>query len=80
MLAESLKPQVNVQREMGVSRPSVICGGSHHFYSGFQGDVNTDVEKLGRVGLGLNDGRRCYPSCLDDAMQAILTKNHACAV
>lgn len=42
--------------------------------SGFQGDVDTDVEKPSWLGLRLTDCGHCYPSCLDDLVQEILIK------
>lgn len=62
------------KEKWGVSRPSVISGCSCHYHSGFQGDVDTDMAKLSRLGFRLAIRGHRYPSCLDDSVQVILTK------
>lgn len=37
---------VNIQGDIGVSRPSVISGNGYHLRLGFRGDLDRDVERL----------------------------------
>lgn len=66
-----MKPVVNIQGDIGESRPSVISGSGYRFRLGFQGDLDRDVERLE---LWFKNDGRCYPYHLDDQLQAILTK------
>lgn len=52
----------------------MIPGDRYHFHLGFQGDWDKDVKILGGLDLGSNNGGHCYPSHMDNSLQAILTK------
>lgn len=52
----------------------MISGVSYYFNLGFQGDLDTDVKILGGLDLRSNNGGHCYPSHMDNSLQAILTK------